>query len=49
MSDLSPIQEHIVKANEAYAKDFTKSELPLPPAKHYAISTSPLLIWHSEN
>lgn len=39
MSDLSPIQEHILKANEAYSKDFTKSDLPLPPAKHYAIIT----------
>ncbi|PQE20936.1 carbonate dehydratase protein [Rutstroemia sp. NJR-2017a BBW] len=39
MSDLTPIQEHILKANEAYAKSFTKIDLPVYPTKHYAIIT----------
>lgn len=31
------IQENLVKSNEDYASSFTKGDLALPPAKHYAV------------
>lgn len=31
------IQENLVKSNEVYASSFTKGDLALPPAKHYAV------------
>jgi carbonic anhydrase len=40
----TPIQENLVSKNKAYASSFTEGHLALPPAKKYAVGTSPLLV-----
>ena len=33
----TPIQQNLVKKNEAYASNFNEGDLALPPAKKYAV------------
>ncbi|HXY85079.1 MAG TPA: carbonic anhydrase [Gaiellaceae bacterium] len=34
-----PVREEILSANEDYASSFTKGELPIPPARRFAVVT----------
>jgi len=36
---MSQILEEVLTANAAYASSFDKGELPMPPARHFAILT----------
>jgi hypothetical protein len=42
----TPIQENLVESNKKYAASFTQGHLALPPAKKYAVCTTPLLSFH---
>jgi hypothetical protein len=42
----TPIQENLVESNKKYAASFTQGHLALPPAKKYAVCTTPLLPFH---
>jgi hypothetical protein len=33
----TPVQENLVKSNKVYELAFKKGDLPLPPAKKYAV------------
>jgi carbonic anhydrase len=44
---VTAIQEHLVAANKAYASNFTKGHLALPPAKKYAVRSCPPLLTSS--
>jgi carbonic anhydrase len=37
----TPIQENLIAKNKAYASSFTEGHLALPPAKKYAVGTTP--------
>jgi hypothetical protein len=37
----TPIQENLVESNKKYAASFTQGHLALPPAKKYAVCTTP--------
>lgn len=37
----TPIQQNLVDSNKKYASSFTQGSLALPPAKKYAVGTSP--------
>ena len=42
----TPIQENLVESNKKYAASFTQGHLALPPAKKYAVCTTPLFPFH---
>lgn len=41
ISIMSPMAENLISKNEAYASTFSDGHLALPPAKNYAVCTSP--------
>lgn len=46
----TPVQVNLVQKNEEYASNFNEGDLPLPPAKKYAVGksfTSPDFVTHS--
>ena len=37
----TPVIKNLVEKNEAYASSFDKGNLPLPPARNYAVGMFP--------